>query len=443
MIGLGLGLSLGLAGRGGASPLPKYPNFPSQTLGKIENKASLYNGNATAADVAVSDSPYGLSTAPQIDLPASSQLISSASIVSSGVDVRGGHVSFEFKAISGISSASSILTSFKVRLYSSGSPSAPPANYTETGNMGSYFKSFAVGGRWQRYGIPTSWFTSVGGSGANLAAVTWARIEIICGSTGATIQLGYIRFYPNPLARAQVIFRWDDAVASAYTIGKPLLDAIGKPGFLAPGAVASPQGFGGAGRMTIAQMQACRDSGWQCGSQAYSTEAAQPDYAAYLTEFQGMMGYAAANGYRTDAVDGTFYSSVGPGTTQAVKAMRDVGVRTIQRFDNGNAENPPNIPGETFPFADEFNIRTLNMAAPGGAGAAKTTYVQYALNRCVADKGVLILGMHDDLTDANALQAFKDVISAYTADSTRFEITTPNALLAPYLASYGPKTYLN
>lgn len=424
----------------GVRPLPRYPEFPSTTLAAITTKASLYNGNSAASDVSVSDSPYGLSTAPQIDLPASSQLISTVA-VASPCDVRNGHISFEYKTISGISAASGTLTSFKIRLYSSGSPAAPPANYTETGNMGSYFKAFAVG-RWQRFGVPISWFNVIGGSGATLSAVTWARIEIICGATGATIQLGYIRFYPNPLSQAKVIFRWDDAVASAYTIGKPLLDAIGKPGFLAPGAVASAQGFGGAGRMTLAQVAECRAAGWQVGSQSYSTESAQADYAAYLAEYRSMMAYAAANGYRTDAVDGTFYSSVGPATSVAASAMRAAGVRTIQRFDNGNAENPPNIPGETFPFADEFNIRSLNMAQPGGSGATITTRVQQALSRAITDKGVLILAMHDDLTNADALQAFNDVISTYNSDPTKFDITTPTALLTPYLALYGPKTYL-
>ncbi|MFV3492918.1 hypothetical protein ACNJFF_21115, partial [Mycobacterium tuberculosis] len=70
------------------------------------------------------------------------------------------------------------LDSYRVRLYSSGSPSSPGANYHEFNFSGLIREGQKdKEQRWGSFAAPVSQFTAVG-TGADLTAVTWAMVTM-------------------------------------------------------------------------------------------------------------------------------------------------------------------------------------------------------------------------------------------------------------------------
>jgi hypothetical protein len=409
-----------------------YPTFPFTTLAKLQTTADIQSTYlATVVDQPMSDSPYGPTAIKWTGSNANGS-ITSKTLLTTPVDVRNGSIRWTFKPIIGVPDYN-----WSIVLYSSGSPSAPPANYHSGGGsvpLQSYSSGGNTGlGRWQSIGIPVNTnFTAVG-SGADLSKVTWAAISV--GGSSTSTAIGNIDFVPNPRPKAAVIVRFDNGYGNAYTKGFPLLQAVGAPAFFSLTTGLSL--VGQTGFLTSSQISDLIAHGWQLSVKSYSTEdqatvdAMTP--AQRNAEYQNCRAVAASFGVRRSSYDSIYYSNVGP-TDMTAYPQLSGNFRTLMNFSGGNpGANPPQYFGECFPFGDRYNILTMSLVSDGGSGATLTTYLGYALDQARLNKGVLIISMHNDLANSDALQAFKDMITYVTVThSDTMEFTTPRKLLAPY-----------
>lgn len=404
----------------------KYPNFP-KTIVKTIRSSSDITGNTVSN---LSDGPGGQGAVRmQVATTGRGFYVT----FSPAIDVRNGVLKFWFRCLSSMST----MSAFTVRMASSGTPSYTAAPTNSLGLTVWGTNALATLG-WQYIGASTS-DTTTQGTGADLSAITWMYFNFTTTSGTLNYDFSDIVFTPNPRTKAAVIFRADDATPSAYTWLFPTLQAAGFRGHMHNGgACASSAGFDQFGRITTANMNAIRAGGGQFMSQSWSTENVPGSGTAadYAAQFSGMKSWTKAKGWMDGYGDGSFYSFVGPNIEIARQQMVKSGIRTIQRFDNGNPTNPPLINAPAFPFIDELNIPALNVAQPGGTTTNIPVYIGYELTKVKSINGVLILAGHDDWNDPNVQTAVNNVIADATAGN--IEIHTMNSLLNPYLATYGP-----
>jgi hypothetical protein len=411
---------------GGVS-LPRYPNFPKTSIWPLRSTADMYS--TPAATTTITDTPTG----GGVRITATTTLKTMAiALPGAPVNVTGGNVKFWFRCAGSMTNVSV----FRMRLFSAGSPAGG-----DTGNSLSLKGGptlYRTSG-WQYWGDSVDNLNTVG-TGATKSAITWMLIAVQMSSGTLDMDFSDVYFQPNPRTKAAVVFRFDDASPTGYSW---LYSTLSAAGLLGPmfngGAVASAQGFDGFGRVTTAQANTMLAGNAQFMSQAWTTEAVPGDgsAAAFDAQYAGMKAWTQAKGekWMGGFADGSFYSSVGGSNETARQAMVRAGLRTIQRFDNGNPTNPPWAVGTNFPFQDELNIMALNVASPGGAGVNIPTYVGYALTQAKQTNGVLIVAGHDDWGDANVQTAVNNIITDAMAGN--IEIHTFNSLLNPYLLTYG------
>jgi hypothetical protein len=427
-----------------------YPSFPFTTISRMRQVSDgvvVTGFGASVHDVAATDSPYGLATALQYVTRSDggATTISGASL-SQGVDITGngsgGSIRMAWKPVSGYANNNAAMTTFELRLYSTGNPNSPGANY-HARNIQFELASFSTGGasssgRWQFEGIPVSKFSAVG-TGADLTNVKYAMInsQKAGASSGSTINFGNIDFVPNPRTKAALIFRIDDAVPSAYTKAFPALAAVGKAGMLMPGAVFTA-GFDTNGKMTSAQLREMLAAGWRLCSQSYSTEdntiVDAWTSAQRLQEYINTRNYTKKFDQYRSSAHGSYYSNVGPGDMIAWPEL-NASFQTLHAFLNGNPTNPPLPQCETFPFGDPKFIKCLNVAQDGGGGGVNTwQFLQNAIDDAIACKGVIIAAMHDDWgTNSNVETACNNAIAYAGSNSSVLEIVNSTRdLLAPY-----------
>jgi hypothetical protein len=415
-----------------------YPVFPSQTIGRFYTVSDVntgtLHGGGTLADVASSDSPFGITTALQATFNGSNAFLVSQPLTT-GVDCRNGSIRITFKPGLNLKAQTS---SFQIVLWSdtSGSLGGNPNNIFAGNSV--WFDgllttpSTAVAGRWQSLSIPINAFTSAG-TGVDLTSIKLCMLGPLVATNGAVLQIGSVDFVPNPRSKAAVIVRFDDGAVSSYSIGKPLLDAVGAPAFLA----ISPSGVVIDGNpaffLSTAQVTSQLAAGWQFGSQTFSTEDQATwegwTLAQQLGEFASDRNVAKNFGHFKDSYDGTYFSNVNY-ADQIVWPAFKASFRTVQNYTAGLPSGVPLYYSETFPFGDPYNITTLGLST---LTTPSTTPLALALDQVRASKGVLIVSIHSDLQNADNLQAFKDMITyVTTTHPTEMEFTTMRKLLAPY-----------
>jgi len=432
-----LGASGGFGGMGGSSSANNrdfpYPTFPFTTLAKLQTVSDMQAHSAgTYVDQAMADSPYG-ATAIQWTANGSNGGVISKTLLSTPVDVRNGNIRFTFKPLNQISNSPGLFQ-FNIVIMSAGTPAAPSGNNHQAVILLpiEQLSTSATVGRWQSIGIPVnSNFTAVG-TGADLSAIKYATISL--GGGANSMALGNVDFVPNPRSKAAVLVRFDDGYDQSYTIGFPLLQAVGAPAALAIGA--SQTHINGGGQLTTSQIRTLLNAGWQYMSQSWSTED-QPTVdgwtsAQRLAEYVSTRNVAKQwNRYR-DSYDGTYYSNVNYQDMVAWPEL-NASFRTLTNFLSGVASGGPLYLGEGFPFGDPKNIISLGLASDGGSGVTLTTFLNTALEQARTNRGVLVLTIHNELGDPNALQAFNDMITYVTVTHpSEIEFSTMRKLLAPY-----------
>ena len=441
-MGRGFG-HLGALGKSGVrnADFP-YPTFPYTTLADFRTTADIQNNFiGTAADVADPDSPYGTTSIQETFNGGTSTLVSKT-ILSTPVDVTGGMIQWAFKPGTAIKPTSSPLTTFTLRLYSAGTPASPSANFHQVGSA-TFVNTMATSkagsnGRWQSVGFNVGAATVGGGTGADLTQIKFATI-LARASNGTIAQVGSIRHYANPRAKALMMIRADDGGDATYNTLFPLLQSYGVPGMLAIGDAS--HAINGGVHVTTAQVQEMLNAGWQFMTQSYSTEDittidAMTD-AQRDAELASCRTLAGAFGKRRDSYDPTTFSSVGTDDMLMwVNWKRSF--RTLMRFQNWNAGiNPPFPFDETFPFGDQYNILSFNLNSESGA-ANTTSQLQLLLDRVRTNKGVICIACHPvtDLTDGNASNRIAALTAALqeakVTNPSQWDVMTLRQALAPY-----------
>jgi hypothetical protein len=120
--------------------------------------------------------------------------------------------------------------------------------------------------------------------------------------------------------------------------------------------------------------------------------------------------------------------------------MLAVGMRTIQRFLNGNAVTPPMRRGETFPFGDPTNIQCINIEQPGATESVDRMIAQVMaqVDRAVINRGIVILGGHQY---SDRAMAIVHALIARKRSANDFDFSTIRDALLPWELHYGTIKY--
>ncbi len=422
------------------SALPLYPNFPRQTK-LLRSLSDISNYNTDATRLAIVPEPDSIDGRNVISVKVNGTFNTTdlRFTLAAPWDVRNGIVRLWFKKIS-----TEML--IKINMWSAGTAAAPTANYVTFGYDKSTFAEAYADNVYCEMGEHSSRFTVVG-TGADLSAITHVQIQVGDASgNGFEGRISNFSFTPNQRTRAAVIFKVADAFADPYTVLRPMAAAKGLvvPYFLTPGAVISSNGYdrGGGSRLTTDQVNILRGEGTESGTQAWTTEAAQASYDAYVTEYTGMREYNRNKvpSWYADAADDSFHSGVNADSPNSRAAKIATGARTIQRFKNNATKNtlPPMLRPETFPFRDQMSHVCMNVAVLGSGTQTAVAQAMSHIDQAVAINGVAEFSIHGNvLNNQNTVDLFNAILDRKN-NANDFDWATPKSLLDPFLAQYGP-----
>lgn len=387
-----------------------------RTLLKGAVKTDFYNnggaGYNALADVATDD-PFIGSTAVEITTaPGIDNYLMPAVVLPNAVDVTNGQFVFQYKPISNVgSSGSTGLHFFDMQLMSAGSPAAPSSDFhgmptISPGTFKAQTTNQVGVGAWQRFMVPVNQLVA-SGAGATLTAIKYPRIRIrslAAGSQITKMQIGPVKFVPNRVTKAKVIFTFDDA--KNIPAQRALLNEFDFPGVFQPGAAFTQIVNNNPTNMKPQQFKMAHDfSGWQMGSQATFSEAAA-DWAA-LTDAQAIAQFAKLRALYdslglTGGEDGSYFSDVLP-TNLRMREFFRLFFRTMRTYLGGLGAGYPLEFGEMFPWGDPLFVRALNLATYGSAGGdlRLINHVEQA----VLNKGVAIFATHNEAESNSTLLA--------------------------------------
>lgn len=326
------------------------------------------------------------------------------------------------------------LDSYKIRLYSTGTPSSPSANYHEYNASGLIREAQKNGEqRWGSFTIPVSQFVAVG-TGADLTAVTWAMVTMQANSSsGLTIAVGNVELVANALTKAKMIISFDDQYPNTIAYASRAMARYGFRGVL---YVSPAIDTGRTNKLTIAQLKNLHDNlGWQIASQAYSTENStgaggidvmtadqRTAESAKLRSWQNGLGLSGGS-------TGSYFSNVGPTDMVAYPMFRQ-NFRSMRAYYFGEFSVV-----ETYPWGDPMRIRAMGAGEFqwGNNAAIYTTYWKNHIDRAMAQKGVGFIVFHDGLGGglSNWRAAFDQMLAYLDANRAAIDVVTVDDLETP------------
>lgn len=403
---------------------------PTAVLASFDQVGRLTGAPGEASDVAA-DPLYG-DTRITVTLASFSAIqLKPAAAMAAAVNATGQNVRIWTKPLANVDPR---LDSYKVRLYSTGSPSSPGANYHEF-NFSGLIREGQKNGeqRWGSFAVPVSQFAAVG-TGADLTAVTWAMVTMQANnSAGLTIAVGNVELVANGLNKAKMIISFDDQYPNTINYASRAMARYGFRGvlYLSPAI-----DLGRPGKLTVAQVKTLHDNlGWQIASQAYSTEnnvgAGGIDVmtsdqrtadVAKLRNLQNALGLSGGN-------TGSYYSNVGVTDMIAYPMFRQA-FRSMRAYYFGEFSVV-----ETYPWADPMRIRGMGAGEFqwGNNAAIYTTYWKNHVDRAIAQKGVGFLVFHDGLGGglSNWRPAFDQLLAYLDANRASIDVVTVEDLESP------------
>ncbi|QBE91892.1 hypothetical protein DRN02_007605 [Sphingomonas paucimobilis] len=403
---------------------------PTAVLAPLDQVARLTSPPGVASDVAA-DPLYG-DTRLTVTLSSfNAEQLRPAGTLASSVNASGQLVRIWTKPISNVDPR---LSAYKIRLYSTGSPSSPGANYHEF-NAAGLIREGQKGAeqRWGSFTIPVSAFTVVG-SGADLTAVTWAMVEVQANSSaGMTIAVGNIELVANALTKAKMIIAFDDQFPATIAYASRAMARYGFKGVL---YVSPAVDLNRTGKLTSATLKNLHDYlGWQIASQAYSTEAntgpggidvmtsdQRTADVAKLRNWQNGLGLSGGN-------HGSYYSNVGVTDMIAYPMFRQA-FRSMRAYYFGEFNQV-----ETYPWGDPMRIRAMGAGEFqwGNNSAIYTTYWKNHIDRARAQLGVGFLVFHGGLDGSlsNWRGAFDQMLAYLDANRATIDVVTVEDLETP------------
>jgi hypothetical protein len=390
-------------------------------LAQFSTVANMVGATAQSIDAADGDIFMGSSQVEFTQVASGTFNFAPASALANGIDVTNGMIRttqcFPAPPGSPTYDTTSALTSLKIQLFSSGSPTAVPADYHEA-SVSSSTPGFTkgTGGTSQAkrnfsFSIPTAKFAAVG-TGADLTSIKWARFQLVTGSAGNTAKFRpvAIDFVPNALSKAIVIFSVDDFHSGIWTALMPALSKYGYPGVMFADTAVK---LGSTGFLTAEQVRILHQQyGWQVANQNFRNETNFP----YSIE-QTLQEHAKFNLYMQalgigDVEDSSYGSSNSTNIRDDnIPALRRM-YRSAPLFVNGNPTTPPFSIGETAPYGDPYRIKRLNMSSSFGTGNFLQRLKEH-VDQAVATKGVAFFGAHGEFnagSSSEVLTALPDLV---------------------------------
>ncbi|WP_312490776.1 hypothetical protein [Sphingomonas sp.] len=403
---------------------------PLAVLASFDQVARLTGAPPEASDVAA-DPLYGDTRLTLTLSSFNARQLRPAGVMAAPVNVTGQLIRFWTKPIANIEPR---LGAYRIRLYSEGGPGAPGANYHEYNAVGLVREGQKdKEQRWGSFTIPAGSFTPVGG-GANLAAVTWAMIEVQANSSaGMTIAIGNVELVANALTKAKLIIGFDDQYPATINYAARAMARYGFRGVL---YVSPATDTGKAGKLPIAQLKTLHDNlGWQIASQAWSTEAATgPGGIDTMTADQRTVEMARLRNWQnalglTGGGHGSYFSNVGVTDMIAYPMFRQH-FHSMRAYYFGEFAQV-----ETYPWGDPMRIRAMGAGEFqwGNSASIYSTYWKNHVDRAMAQKGVGFLVFHDGLSGAlsNWQPAFDQLMAYLDANRAAIDVVTVEDLENP------------
>ena len=359
-------------------------------------------------------SQFGNATAPNVTFTTDT----TASILSEDntptpIDVTAGaiHVTIQKAA-----PASGGFTAMNIDLFSTGTPSAPGADF-HTLNVFSDLSGGMSG--LNSYGSRSygaGRFTAVG-TGADMTAVTFARIRI-AGATNMTVIPGDVSFVPPATGKASIVFTIDDNHGKAVWDAHRILSPYGYPVvlYLSPASRMIGGGANTDGNPTIDNLLALQQRyGWQMASQDYfdgTVSDADRTPQQWLVESRKNLIMAAQLGFDLDGMrDGSLYGGYNFGIDGPITKACQRLFATIRRFDNspGTAGDglAPFAFADTNPPGDPYNLRAYNMDTYVGSQTVQQCFdkMKAYVDQAVANEGIAIFSTHTGFSDGTIAAA--------------------------------------
>ncbi|QEM41557.1 hypothetical protein SEA_FORZA_90 [Gordonia phage Forza] len=244
-------------------------------------------------------------------------------------------------------------------------------------------------GEWVPIALPWS-IATVTGSPLARSALTNIRILINDrGSGAATVRLGRLETFPDPVAlypNGVVSFTYDDSFLSHYTVARAHLDKYGYPGVLFP--IIDRLGTAGpTGYLTQFQVDTLAfSSGWEIGAHATSYDTHVQSVTG-MTSIQRRAEFAALRSWQQQRGYTASSFAFPNGETNAeteldLRKYYGIGRLALGRFSAGGADELQNPSLPTRMYAQ--NCGNLSLAQ-----------IQAEIDRAKANKAWLILVFHD------------------------------------------------
>lgn len=403
---------------------------PVAVLASLDQMSRLTSAPPEASDVAA-DPLYGDTRLTLAMASTNARQLRPVSVLATPVNVTGQLIRFWTKPIANVDPR---LGAYKIRLYSEGSPGSPGANYLEY-NAAALIREGQKDKeqRWGSFTVPVSAFTTVG-NGANLAAISWALVEVQANSSSPmTIAVGNVEVVANALAKAKMVIAFDDQFPATITYAARAMARYGFRGVL---YVSPAIDAGRSGKLAVAQIKNLHDNlGWQIASQAWSTEAAtgaggidtmtadqRTAEMAKLRNWQNALGL-------TGGGHGSYFSNVGVTDMIAYPMFRQH-FRSMRAYYFGEFAQV-----ETYPWGDPMRIRAMGAGEFqwGNSSSIYSTYWKNHVDRAIAQKGVGFIVFHDSLNGSlsNWQPAFDQLLAYLDANRGAIDVVTVEDLENP------------
>lgn len=266
----------------------------------------------------------------------------------------------------------------------------------QTGATGS---NYLTSGDWITQTLSFHDATKIGaGARSGLTAI---RFRIADNGASATVHLQGVELVPDgtqAFPNGVVSITFDDSWQDALDYGKTALD---KYGYNATTFVIADR-IGLSGRLTMAELMALQNQGWELSSHAYLDSVHTSSFtgvtAAQLdADARAMKDFAVRNGFR--AADLIAYpkgqyglTSDGVSTSSILDNYFSAGITTIQKTK------------ETYPPSDAWRLRRISAISTFSGGYSPTLLTQSNgdFDQCKANGSWLILAFHEIVSGAAA-----------------------------------------
>lgn len=271
---------------------------------------------------------------------------------------------------------------------------------------GAVSSNYVVSGEWVT--ITLNWHDATVTGAPSRSSLGSIRLQATDDNTAnpVTVHCQAIELIPDAASRfpnGVVSICFDDGWQSAFDYGKPKLDAYGYPASIYTIADI----VGTASRVTLPELQAARDEGWEIAAHAYADTVHAASYTAVTaatlnSDVASMRGYLVDNGF--PGLDGFAYP-----LGQYGKTTDGVSTTALMRQFYSYARTTSSKTKETLPPADAYRLRAasdISAAAGGRTPTSLTTAGTGDLAVAKTNQSWLILVFHKIVTGtaANTLE---------------------------------------